>query len=1008
MAIALTEIIDEPIKNSREKIDSNFQTIEAVLNNYVQNVFDVTAYGAVFDGTTDDTAAIQSAIDAAHADGGGIVLLPKGTAKISTALIVYSNIAIIGQGREVTILQTTLTTGSLAGGAIISSNNTDVDNLYFENFKVLGHGETQTAGSGFYLTAASGARNNIIFNNIYTQDFPEYGVYINTPILVSFNNCRFRNAGIDNVFVELGTSTSFKNCYASGGNRSNFHLKTMTYCSFDSCASEYGTYQYWIEGGGNIVFNGCGSEVAMRADAGALGIVSHYRVQSAVNVVFNGCYTAQFAYLNSIPAYHWYITASTRILLNGARGTANLLAPSGEQHEAPTNTVLIDASSEVTLNNTYFSGEVGAGVSGTPKVEIDSTGFLKLQGYLSTKGILNAIATKTSNYTLGANDYFINANASGGALTITLPPAASHSGRVYVVKKTDSSTNAVTIDGDASETIDGRTTYKLTRQYDALIFQSNGSAWYIANKNPRKYGIIVDADGTGDYTDIQSALDAVPSGGGLVTVKAGTYTITSTLLVKTNRTTLVCEDGVVIQGDGASVTPFIKPNTTSLSQIFVRGGKWLQTNATAQGVCFDFSDCPNHYVSNCRIEEFGTAINLVDTTSSTFYSSYRDIQAFNCNNGVSIAGTQANNNIFDNVRIKPKVGGGGKGIFLSDARGITFVGCNVEVSAGGGTGITGIHIDATSRENVFVNCWVEANETNVLIESGATRTTFIGCSITSPLTTNISDSGTDTVYLNTSSTGTTLKTFLEVANLDTDTALSANSDTKIPSQKAVKAYADGLVVGLIDYRGAYDASGNVFPSSGGSGASGAIKKGDLWVISVAGTLGGSNIQVGDSIIANADTPGQTSANWDKLNTNISYVPEDSANKDTDGTLASNSDTKYASQKAVKTYVDTGLSAKQNRLRSLVSKVHSDSPYSVATTDDIVSADATSGAIVLNLPASSGLSGRIIYFKRLDATANSISIVPNGAETIDGDASLLLVSQYDAFCLYSNGSNWFVI
>lgn len=37
---------------------------------------------------------------------------------------------------------------------------------------------------------------------------------------------------------------------------------------------------------------------------------------------------------------------------------------------------------------------------------------------------------------------------------------------------------------------------------------------------------------------------------------------------------------------------------------------------------------------------------------------------------------------------------------------------------------------------------------------------------------------------------------------------------------------------------------------------------------------------------------------------IGYTPEDVANKDTDGTLAANSDTKYASQKATKTYVDT--------------------------------------------------------------------------------------------------------
>ncbi len=75
----------------------------------------------------------------------------------------------------------------------------------------------------------------------------------------------------------------------------------------------------------------------------------------------------------------------------------------------------------------------------------------------------------------------------------------------------------------------------------------------------------------------------------------------------------------------------------------------------------------------------------------------------------------------------------------------------------------------------------------------------------------------------------------------------------------------------------------------------------MWVISVAGTLGGEAIQVGDSIIANIDTPAQTASNWNHLNTNISYVPENVANKKT--SLTDNSNTYYPTQKAVKTAVD---------------------------------------------------------------------------------------------------------
>src|SRR5204863_90286 len=41
--------------------------------------FDITDFGAVGDGSTDDTAAIQAAIDAAYDAGGGTIFVPKGT-----------------------------------------------------------------------------------------------------------------------------------------------------------------------------------------------------------------------------------------------------------------------------------------------------------------------------------------------------------------------------------------------------------------------------------------------------------------------------------------------------------------------------------------------------------------------------------------------------------------------------------------------------------------------------------------------------------------------------------------------------------------------------------------------------------------------------------------------------------------------------------------------------------------------------------------------------------------
>ena len=100
-------------------------------------------------------------------------------------------------------------------------------------------------------------------------------------------------------------------------------------------------------------------------------------------------------------------------------------------------------------------------------------------GTVNTKGFIGNLVTKTSGYTATATDYTILCNASGGAFTITLPAAASHTGRIYHIKKIDSSANAVTVDGNASETIDDGLTAVLTVQYESITIQSDGSEWWI-------------------------------------------------------------------------------------------------------------------------------------------------------------------------------------------------------------------------------------------------------------------------------------------------------------------------------------------------------------------------------------------------------------------------------------------------------------------------------------------------------------------------------------------------
>jgi hypothetical protein len=98
-------------------------------------------------------------------------------------------------------------------------------------------------------------------------------------------------------------------------------------------------------------------------------------------------------------------------------------------------------------------------------------------------GIKNAVkASQTSTYTATTTDYFIPCNATGGALTIDLPAASGNTGLTFVIKKTDSSFNAVTIDPNSSETIDGAATTTLNTQFEAVTIVCDGSNWQILDR----------------------------------------------------------------------------------------------------------------------------------------------------------------------------------------------------------------------------------------------------------------------------------------------------------------------------------------------------------------------------------------------------------------------------------------------------------------------------------------------------------------------------------------------
>jgi len=97
----------------------------------------------------------------------------------------------------------------------------------------------------------------------------------------------------------------------------------------------------------------------------------------------------------------------------------------------------------------------------------------------TVNGAAFAYVAKTAGYTVTATDYTVAANASTGALSITLPTSVGITGKVYVVKKMDSTANVVTVATTSSQTIDGATTRALSLQYDAIMVQADGANWIV-------------------------------------------------------------------------------------------------------------------------------------------------------------------------------------------------------------------------------------------------------------------------------------------------------------------------------------------------------------------------------------------------------------------------------------------------------------------------------------------------------------------------------------------------
>ena len=230
-------------------------TVQAKLRQTVS----VQDFGAIGDGTTDDTAAIQAAINALSAAGvGGTVLLPAGAYKITQNLsITWPNstdqnspgrITMRGEGADLSYIYDYRSNASAAtGGAVTIDFTAGYDNkfftMYFGQFSLIKKFNATTYASGSYTIGVG--------TGLYLKNIPGVGEFNDIRIIgydtgVVMNDCLGLTVANFNVqLADIGflvSQTSFSEPTA-------MQYNNCTVAGIKSIA-------YLIVGGGPVAFNG--------------------------------------------------------------------------------------------------------------------------------------------------------------------------------------------------------------------------------------------------------------------------------------------------------------------------------------------------------------------------------------------------------------------------------------------------------------------------------------------------------------------------------------------------------------------------------------------------------------------------------------------------------------------------------------------------------------------------------------------------------------------------------
>ncbi|MEY3376500.1 MAG: Shigella phage, partial [Bacteroidota bacterium] len=206
-------------------------------------IYSIKTYGAIGDGIANDTAAIQSAINAAYNNGGGIVAIPKSSGSyVFTRITNKTNVRLVGFGGVLKLKDNTCVNASTTyyllenlgysncsyEGLIIDGNKANNTLFLVADGITMGGENTKIQNCWIYNVPDSGimfsgAKNSIVYNNRIDTG-SDLGIYVNDgdgtnhyENIIAFNRITgFPNGGIGMKRICQRTIVSENTIYSCG------------------------------------------------------------------------------------------------------------------------------------------------------------------------------------------------------------------------------------------------------------------------------------------------------------------------------------------------------------------------------------------------------------------------------------------------------------------------------------------------------------------------------------------------------------------------------------------------------------------------------------------------------------------------------------------------------------------------------------------------------------------------------------------------------------------------